>query len=215
MSPETQTVPVWDIAVRVFHWSLVLTFFVAYVAGDELETVHVYAGYAVTGLIIFRIFWGFLGSRYARFSSFVTGPSAVIQHLKQMRSGNPDHYLGHNPAAGAMVLALLITLSLTGFSGLKLYGVEGHGPLAQDLSVSIISNAMADDDDREYGEHADEEAEEFWEEIHEFAVNLSLLLIFLHVLGVMASSHLEGQNLARAMVTGQKNAPHETSRQGQ
>lgn len=195
------TVPVWDIAVRLFHWSLVAAFIVAYLSGDELEFIHVNAGYIVLGLITFRVIWGFIGSRHARFSDFVKGPASTIQHLKSMVSRTPKHYLGHNPAGGAMVIALLVCLLLTGYTGLKLYAAEGHGPLAG-AEISLISSALADDDhDREH-----EDAEEFWEEIHEFASNLTLLLVFLHILGVVVSSRLEGENLARAMVTGRKQA---------
>lgn len=207
MPLKTHSVPVWDILVRIFHWSLVLAFLTAYLTGDEYENIHAYAGYIVTGLIIFRVVWGFIGTRHARFRNFVTKPSAVFGHLKQMLAGQPDHYLGHNPAAGAMVVALLLTLSLTVFSGLKTYGAQGYGPLANSPEIGLVSLAIADDEnDDEESEHDDHdnESEEYWEEIHEVSVNLTLLLIVLHVGGVLVSSHLERQNLTRAMITGNK-----------
>ncbi len=108
---------VWDPFVRIFHWSLVLLFAVAFITGDESEDLHLIAGYAIAGLVALRIPWGFIGPRYARFSSFVKGPSAVFDFLMQSIRLKAPRYIGHNPAGGAMVLALLalmIGLAITG-----------------------------------------------------------------------------------------------------
>jgi cytochrome b len=207
---ESDTVKVWDVFVRVFHWTLVLSFAVAYFTEDGALNWHVYAGYLIAGLIIFRLIWGVIGSQYARFSQFIYPPSTVVSYLKEIKAGSPTHYLGHNPAGGYMILSLLFMLTVTTYTGLKVYGIEGHGPLASDIQLSIISNAVADDDDddddksKEAHEKGESEEEEFWEEIHEVAANITLLLIFLHVLGVIVSSRLHKENLARAMVTGNK-----------
>ena len=75
---------VWDPLVRFFHWGLVLTFVISYLSGDEESTLHVYAGYAVLGLITFRIFWGLVGTQYARFSNFVATPTTTIDYLKNL-----------------------------------------------------------------------------------------------------------------------------------
>ena len=200
-------VKVWDIFVRMFHWTLVLSFVIVYFTGDEDNLWHIYLGYYIGFLIIFRLIWGFVGTRYARFSNFVYSPTSVIDYIKSMLSKNPKHYLGHNPAGGYMVLALLFMLSITTLTGLKVYGIEGNGPLAGSTQISLISIAMADDDDEKYqrGEHEeDEEGEEFWEEIHEVTANLTVLLILLHILGVIMSSKIHGENLVRAMITGKK-----------
>jgi len=198
-------IPVWDLGVRIFHWSLVALFTVAYLSGDELETVHAWSGYAVIGLLLFRIVWGFVGSRHARFTDFIRGPKEVVGYLKSMKAGHPRRYLGHNPAGGAMVLLLLIGLSLVSYTGLKVYATEGHGPLAG-AGVSLIASAYADDDDDDEGLDAEDPAHEFWEEVHELAADFMLILIFLHVAGVVVSSRLEGENLVRAMITGRKRA---------
>ncbi|HEY9050771.1 MAG TPA: cytochrome b/b6 domain-containing protein [Gammaproteobacteria bacterium] len=200
---NTKTIKVWDIAVRVFHWSLVMFFIISYLTGDELETIHAWSGYAVIGLILFRILWGFIGTRYARFSNFVYSPAEVKAYLKSLLSKSPKHYLGHNPAGGVMVLVLLISLSLTTFSGLKAYAAEGYGPLAS-VDVSFVSAAYADDDKHDDEKKHEEEEDEFWKEIHEFFGNFTLFMVLIHIAGVIGSSMLHGENLVRAMITGYK-----------
>lgn len=209
-------VRVWDPLIRIFHWGLVLAFSIAYLTGDEENNLHIISGYVVLGLITFRVLWGFIGSRYARFSEFVYSPGTVIQYIRDLAARKPKHYLGHNPLGGWMVIAMLLTLFVVSVSGLKVYAIEeGLGPLASEApELSIISPAYASDDDDdddddhdedEYeDEHEDEEAEEFWEEIHEVSSNLMLLLIFLHITGVIVSGRLHKENLVKAMFTGKK-----------
>jgi cytochrome b len=204
---------VWDPLVRIFHWSLVLTFSISYLTGEEESNLHIYAGYTVLGLITFRMLWGFVGTRYARFGNFVHSPNAVIQYLKGLVAKKPKHHIGHNPAGGWMVITMLICLFVVTVSGLKVYAIEeGLGPLAGETSaLTIISSTNAsstyDDRDSEYGKNRhgeDEDAEEFWEEIHEVSSNLMLLLIFLHITGVIVSGRLHDEHLVKAMFTGKK-----------
>ena len=99
-------------------------------------------------------------------------------------------------------------LFATTISGLKVYGVEGYGPLADNIiEIAIISEAHAHDDNKhdDDGDREESEEEEFWEEIHEFFANITLLLVFIHIAGVIISSRLHSENLARAMITGKKN----------
>ena len=205
---------VWDLLIRIFHWGLVLSFTIAYLSGDEESSLHIYSGYVVLGLISFRVLWGVVGTRYARFSNFVYSPGTVIQYLKSLAAKKPKHYIGHNPAGGAMVIAMLLCLIVVSVSGLKVYAIEeGLGPLAgEPTALTAISSAYADDDGDEKGDHeknenghgADEEAEEFWEEIHEVSSNFMLLLIFLHITGVIVSGRLHDEHLVKAMITGKK-----------
>mgnify|MGYP001070884111 CR=1 FL=1 len=206
---QTQEVTkVWDLAVRLFHWSLVAAFTVAYVTEDEWMDLHVWAGYIVAGLLAFRIFWGFIGPRHARFSDFIYNPATILAYLKDMLRLREKRYLGHNPAGGMMVLALLATLTLTTLSGMKLYAVEENaGPFANfemNLSPVAVARADNDDDEEEHGGHGHDEGDEFWEEIHEFFANFTLLLVVLHIGGVVFSSMSHNENLPRAMVTGNK-----------
>jgi cytochrome b len=111
------TVKVWDPFVRIFHWSLASLFVLAYATGDEIERVHVAAGYTIAGLLAIRIVWGFVGPRHARFSSFVRPPREVLAHLRDVALLRAPRYIGHNPAGGAMILALLAALAGTCATG--------------------------------------------------------------------------------------------------
>ncbi|WP_158668268.1 cytochrome b/b6 domain-containing protein [Bradyrhizobium guangdongense] len=103
-------VKVWDPFVRVFHWSLAGLFLLAYATGDEMENVHVAAGYTIAGLVALRIVWGFVGPRHARFGDFVRSPRAVLAYMRDVAMLRAPRHLGHNPAGGAMVVALIVTL---------------------------------------------------------------------------------------------------------
>jgi len=214
---------VWDPLLRIFHWGLVLAFSIAYLTGEEESNLHIYAGYTVLGLITFRMLWGFIGSRYARFSNFVYSPKAVIQYMKGLVAKKPKHYIGHNPAGGWMVITMLFCLFIATTSGLKVYAIEeGLGPLAGETPALIIINSTYasstsadgdDDNDSEYvinGHGEDEEAEEFWEEIHEVSSNIMLLLIFMHIAGVIVSGRLHDEHLVKAMFTGGKISKNDT-----
>lgn len=207
------TVKVWDILVRIFHWSLVISFVIAYLTTEDDNIWHIYSGYTVLGLIVFRVVWGFIGSKYARFSDFIYSPATVIKYIKELINKSPAHYVGHNPAGGWMIIALLVSLFVVSISGLKLYAVEeGLGPLAGiDADISIINKAYADRDNHEKDENneehenkGNEQDEEFWEEIHEVSTNITLLLILLHIAGVVVSGRLHNENLIKAMITGKK-----------
>lgn len=97
------TIQVWDPLVRLFHWSLVLTFTVAYASGEEWLALHVATGYAIGGLLIFRTVWGIVGPRHARFSDFVRSPAAIRAYVQDLVRLRAPRYLGHDPAGGAMV----------------------------------------------------------------------------------------------------------------
>lgn len=200
--PTSRRVKVWDPLVRLFHWSLVIAFATAYVTGEESETVHSYSGYVVAGLVVFRLMWGLIGTRHARFSDFIYGPSTTLAYLKSLVAGRPAHYLGHNPLGGWMVIALLLSIAATCWTGLEAYAGEGKGPLAG-TTLNVVPQARADDDGKAG------EGDEFWEELHEGCANFTLLLVLLHLAGIVAASLIHRENLVRAMVTGWKDAPPE------
>lgn len=186
---------VWDPIVRFGHWALVAAFFTAYLTEDDFLTAHVWAGYVVAGVVVFRLIWGFVGTRHARFSDFVRSPATVLRYLGDELSHRGRRYVGHNPAGGAMIVALLLSLTITAGSGLALYAYEeGAGPLAPVLATTQSSDRHED------------EGEEVWEEVHEVFANLTLLLVVLHVVGVVLSSLSHRENLVRAMITGRKRA---------
>jgi cytochrome b len=197
------TVRVWDPLVRVFHWSLVATFATAWLSADEVQPVHEFAGYTVAGLVAFRLIWGVVGSRHARFAQFVKGPRATLAYLGTLLRGSERRYLGHNPAGAAMIVALLLTLSGTAFTG-WLMAEPARLAMLPDLP-QIVTPAWADDDDEEDG--GESEVEDLLEEVHETLANLMLLLVALHLGGVVLASVRHRENLARAMLTGDKRAP--------
>jgi cytochrome b len=183
-------------------------------------SLHAWAGYVVGLYLLTRIVWGFIGGKYTRFSNFIYSPAKITSYLKNLISLKPQHYIGHNPAGGAMVIALLVSLAGTTLTGMKLYAVEENkGPfaiMAQQTPinmrlVSFIEEAKAEDNDEDEdtknlnsAQKPDKQAEEFWEELHELFANLTLLLVFLHVGGVIASSLIDKEKLVKAMLTGKK-----------
>jgi len=192
----SEHIKVWDPAVRLFHWMLVAGFFIAYLTEDDFLTLHVWAGYAVAGLVVFRMFWGVIGPRYARFSNFVFAPSVIVDYLKDISRLRPRRYVGHNPAGGAMIVALLVSLIVTTVTGLAVYGAaENAGPLAAWLG------------------RLGEEGGEVFEEIHEFFANFTLFLVFVHVGGVLLESLIHRENLVRGMIDGLKR-PESSPEQG-
>jgi len=130
---QTRKVLVWDIPVRLFHWLIVLCFTGAYLTAEseQWRLLHVTLGYTMAGLVLFRIVWGLIGTRYARFSNFVRGPGAAVRYLGGLLRRRPEHYLGHNPAGAlAIVALLLLALAVTG-SGWALYNEIGGDALEE------------------------------------------------------------------------------------
>jgi len=216
--PGPLTVKVWDIFVRVFHWVVAIAFFVAYFTEDDFLTVHVWAGYTIGVLIVLRIAWGFVGPKHARFSDFLFSPFKVWQYLIALIGFRAKRYLGHSPAGAVMVFALLIGLAATVWTDLELYAIEENaGPLAalsREAAPAKEHNSpllvrVSDDEgyEREDGdERGKDDAEEFWEDLHETLANVMLALVILHIGGVLLASVAHRENLARAMVTGRKRA---------
>lgn len=114
---HTPTVKVWSPYVRLFHWALLVSVAVAWLSSEEIRSVHEYAGYAAAALIAWRLAAGLLGSHYTRFAQFVRAPSAVLRYLRDVQAGRETRYVGHNPAGGAMVIALLACLAGIAITG--------------------------------------------------------------------------------------------------
>jgi cytochrome b len=183
---EQNAVRVWDPFIRIFHWSLVLSFTVAYLSGEELETLHNNAGYAVLGLVLLRLVWGFVGTRHARFRDFIYPPGVIKGFLRDTFRQRARRYLGHNPAGGAMIIVMLVSLVLTTVTGIAYYGIEdAAGPLAM-----LAGSA--------------EWSKELLEEVHEFFANLMVLLVVIHIIGVVVEGRLHQENLVKSMLNGRK-----------
>ena len=163
---------VWDVPTRIFHWGLVLCFVVAYLTSESerWQLWHVTAGYTFGVLLLFRLVWGVVGSRYARFTQFVRGPGQVFAYLRSLLTKNPEHYTGHNPA-GAWAIVSILSLGLL----TVLFGWASFNDYGDWLGA-----------------------------LHEGVVNVLLLIIGIHIVGVLLSSVLHRENLVRAMVNGRK-----------
>jgi cytochrome b len=185
---KSQTIRVWDLPVRLFHWVLAVLMAVSYFsarAGGDWMELHFWSGYAILTLLLFRIAWGFLGSTTARFSHFVRGPAAALRHLRELLRGRP-HEVGHNPLGALMVLALLVAVLLQAATGLFSADTDMglvNGPLALKVADAWVDRATA---------------------FHKFWIDVILILVAVHVLAVLLYFVWRRQNLTGAMFTGRK-----------
>ena len=133
---------VWDVPTRVFHWLLVLSFTGAYLTAESerYRDIHVVLGYTMLGLLAFRLLWGFFGTRYAQFRSFLFSPSEIIAYVLSLFKGKPKHFTGHNPA-GSVAIWLLLSLGVgAGVSGVLVFQDIG-GDVMEELH-EVLSNGM-------------------------------------------------------------------------
>jgi len=145
-APEGRQVLVWDLFVRLFHWTLVACVLANFTLLEEGETPHQWVGYLATGLVLARVVWGFVGSRHARFASFFPTPRRLKAHVAELRSGRPPAHLGHNPLGAVMMLALMalvLSLGLTGWmQGLDaFFGDEWLQELHEGLANTLVALA--------------------------------------------------------------------------
>lgn len=177
---------IWDLPTRVFHWLLVASFATAWISFDDNRylDVHVYAGYLFFSLLIFRLIWGAVGSRHARFRAFAYDWPSVWAYLRGLLNGQAARHLGHNPAGAWAIFAMLalgLAVSLAGI--LVLGGEEGHGPLRGFLPFAVGTAAKA---------------------AHQVLAWSMLALVALHIAGVVVESFVHKENLIWAMIAGHK-----------
>lgn len=192
MAGKTSTrILVWDVPVRLFHWTLAVLLAVSYFtarAGGDWMNLHFWSGYAILTLLFFRIAWGFLGSTTARFSSFLKGPSAALAHLGHLLGRGRPRDAGHNPLGGAMVVVLILAVLAQAATGL----------FAADTDMGMVNGPLA----LKVADKWVERATDF----HSFWINVLLILVGLHVLAVVFYLASKRQNLIGAMFTGRKPA---------
>ncbi len=139
---STKKIQVWDAPVRLTHWLIALCFTGAYLTAevDSLRLLHISMGYTMLFLICFRLLWGFIGSKYARFSEFVRSPTTVIRYLRGMLSGHPAHFTGHNPAGAMAIIAMLVLGLIVTISGYANYNELGGEWLeeAHEIAANIM-----------------------------------------------------------------------------
>ncbi|MCM5570151.1 cytochrome b/b6 domain-containing protein [Burkholderiaceae bacterium FT117] len=180
-------VRVWDPFVRIFHWGLAGAFLLAFVVEDHNLAIHSWAGYTALALVALRLPWGLVGPRHARFSDFVRAPREAFAYAGRALIGRAERHLGHNPAGGLMIVALLAAVPLLALSGMAALAVEeGAGPMAGLLAGLGHRGG------------------EWIGEVHEFLANATMALVGIHVAGVLVESLVHRENLVRSMITGRK-----------
>jgi cytochrome b len=191
---DLRDVVVWDIATRLFHWSLValvaVNLFLISPRGGNHTIVHFIAGYAIAGLLLFRLIWGFLGSPRSRFADFLRPWPEVKAYIDRLRRFDPPHSVGHNPLGGWMIAILLATLATMIATGLFAASRRAAGPFAHFLAPATAQLAG---------------------NIHKLASNFLIGFIVVHVAGVAVDWLLTSENLVKAMITGRKRLPPEAA----
>lgn len=176
---------VWDLFVRIFHWSLVIAFAVAfyYRESEWDRLIHVNAGYVVAGLLLARIIWGLMKTRYASFHAFPLNPVHAAKYLWQLLHGRGRRFLGHNPAGSLVIYIMLFCGGITVISGYLLYsqGWKLDNP-------------------------------ELLEGLHYYSSWAWMILVIVHVLGVITESIVNKDNLIKAMITGCKRSSRRTEK---
>lgn len=196
-SPTTLTpkVKIWDLPVRIFHWSLLLLFITAYITnalGTNYFKYHLWSGYAMIVLVSFRILWGFVGTYHARFSNFIHNPITTIKYAASVVKRKDTHYLGHNPLGAVMVVFLLSALFIQAATGLfsndEIFNLGPlYGYINNELSLTFTS-------------------------IHRKLFYWILAAVILHIIAVYLHVILKRDNIVKAMITGNKNTSNTEDR---
>lgn len=184
---------VWDLPTRLFHWLLVAAFAGAYFSGEtggNWLVWHARLGFLIVGLVVFRLVWGFAGSTYARFATFVRGPSGIKAYLAGQWQG-----LGHNPLGAISVLALLGLVALQLGSGLFAFNDDTGftGPF-YDLVGKVVGDTAT--------------------RLHHKIIDLLLILVGLHVAAIVFYTRVKKSNLVIPMITGRKEVSQGESARG-
>lgn len=189
------SIKVWDLPTRLFHWTLVTLMIVQWLTAEQSSTMdwHVWGGYAVLALVLFRLIWGFAGSDTARFSDFVRGPGAVLEYVRALLRGETPHYLGHNPLGAWSIVAMLVLLLIQAGTGLFANDdILIEGPLYAWVS---------------------KETSDWLTTIHKLNFNLLLLVIAVHIAAVLFYLLVKRENLIHPMLSGRKRLPLELAGQ--
>lgn len=183
---------VWDLPVRVFHWTLVVlivvSFTTAQIGGNAMQ-YHEWSGFAILTLVLFRVLWGFAGSTYARFGAFLSGPRTALDYARTLVRGRTAFHPGHNPLGGWMIVLLLASLLVQAGTGLFANDdIMIEGPLAK---------------------HVSKDLSDLLTRVHHFNFNVLLALVVLHVGAALFYLGVKRDNLILPLVTGRKQVPHD------
>ena len=184
---QIRSVRVWDFPTRLFHWSLVVLVIVSFVTGNiggNLMTIHMWSGYGILALVLFRLAWGFVGGRQSRFVAFVRGPGKVLRYASESFRGESSPHLGHNPLGGWSIIAMLLALLVQVGTGLFANDdILTEGPL-----YPLVSKDVSD----------------WLTDIHQANRIILASLLAIHVFAVFYYLIAKKENLLKPMVTGIK-----------
>ena len=185
MRPDRPRTVVWDLPTRLFHWLTVALLVLLYIT-ERLNwmDLHIWAGYILLALVIFRLIWGFVGSDTARFSRFIAPPRKAAHHLRRIFHREPDTIVGHNPAGGWMVLLMLALLLVQSLSGIYTNNDVANEGRWTEVVPTPIANAISDS--------------------HTWVWDVILAAVALHVVAIATYAAVKRHNLLVAMVTGRK-----------
>jgi cytochrome b len=188
-NPESspRSILVWDVPTRLFHWLLVIFVIFSYVTGNiggNAMQYHEWSGFTILALLLFRLVWGFVGSRESRFMTFVRGPSAVVRYATTLLRNDSTHYLGHNPLGGWSIIVLLFTLLVQAGTGLFANDdIVTEGPL-----FDWVGRATSD----------------WLTRVHKLNQQVIIVLVCVHVLAVLFYFFYKRDNLVKPMIIGVK-----------
>ncbi|HAE90055.1 MAG TPA: cytochrome B [Idiomarina sp.] len=165
---------IWDIGIRLFHWSIALAFVLNYFLLEPGETAHQIAGYYAFAWLIFRVVWGFLGPQRARFSDFFPTPSRIKTHITQLKQRQLPRDAGHNPLGGVVILLMMVLLAYQATTGFMLEEVD-----------AFYGSSMLED-------------------LHELGAHTLFALVCLHIIAVIFVQWWGRIQLIRPMITGRR-----------
>lgn len=218
----------WDPIVKLTHWGIVTAIIANAIVTEEGSGWHIWVGYGLAALLALRLLWGLVGPAEARFAAFPPSLGRAIAHMGEIRRGEVIHHRSHNPLGALMVYAIWATLLAVIGSGIAMSGPppvdpgaasgehaehrEAAASVPDTLLQTIIPSAQADEIEAEEATEgaqpgAEEESEEWLEEVHEIAVNLLYVLIALHLAGVVFESRRSGREVVGAMLPGGNRRP--------
>lgn len=190
---HTQKVKVWDIWVRFTHWFVAMGIVANLMITEDGSQIHEYVGYGVVALVVSRLLWGFIGTKYARFSNFFPTPKRIAHHLKSFGKPQDETHLGHNPLGALMMFALWGVIIGLGVSG---YLMENEAYIGNLYLGNLNIGGLMEED--------------WLEEVHEILANSLYLLVPVHIISAVVMGKLQKQNLVKAMITGKKTIVHKT-----
>jgi len=182
-----RSILVWDFPTRLFHWLLVIFVIISFVTGTiggNAMQYHEWCGSTILALLLFRLVWGFVGSRESRFVTFVRGPSAVVRYATTLLRSDSTQSRGHNPLGGWSIIAMLLALLVQTTTGLFANDdIVTQGPL-----FDWVSNATSD----------------WLTRVHKLNQEVIIVLVCIHVLAVLFYFFFKRENLVKPMITGVK-----------